>query len=356
MPEHRISVPTLSLSIAVALTLGSSAALADDGYTLMSKTTDADISIDGTVDAAWEAAPVLSVTLDRMPYQPDNGYPGMTATEVQMRSLHDGEYIYLLMQYADPTESLERFPWIKQADGSWKQNVNKDSTGHENTYYEDKIGMFWDINARGFAKKGCDVACHMAVNGQVNGIDDTSAGRKYTREGEFIDMWHWKGVRSNPVGQADDQYVHSNTDPSVNRNWGRSGDSKTGGGYKNNVNDDKSGPAYMVLSEADMHKYFIIAGTETPFEDTFDVGAVVPGIIVSPFEGSRGDIAATGVWADGMWTVELKRRLVTEGDNVAEQDVQFDDLGETYDFGISVFDNSQINHLYHSGSLTLQFD
>ncbi|WP_211217142.1 hypothetical protein [Psychromonas hadalis] len=30
---------------------------------------------------------------------------------------------------------------------------NKDDTGHDNTYYEDKFAILWDINSDGFAEK-----------------------------------------------------------------------------------------------------------------------------------------------------------------------------------------------------------
>jgi hypothetical protein len=37
------------------------------------------------------------------------------------------------------------------------------------------------------------------------------------------------------------------------------------------------------------------------------------------------------------------------------QDVQFNDLNKAYSFGVSVFDNSQINHVYHNGVLNMVF-
>jgi hypothetical protein len=81
----------------------------------------------------------------------------------------------------------------------------------------------------------------------------------------------------------------------------------------------------------------------------------VPGIVVAPFQGPRGDLTAKGLWKNGQWTVEIKRTLVTAGDKAKEQDVQFDDLKRAYYFGVSVFDNSQINHVYHEGVHRLTF-
>jgi hypothetical protein len=323
--------------------------------TLTSARTDVALIIDGMVDAGWSKAAPLEVLLDSQPYEPDNGYPGMTKTTVTLRAMHDADNIYLLIQYADPTQSYERFPWVKQADGSWKQKGNKDSTGHENTYYEDKLALLWDINARGFEKKGCGAACHMAKDGKNHGIEDTAPGRKYTtKPGQTIDMWHWKSVRVGPLGQFDDQYIDDNTDPAKSDEWGRHGDTKTGGGYTNNKSDDGKMPAFMP-KDGMTGGFWLLKSEAVPFVDTFKEGDMLPGIILSPFEGPRADISGKGVYKDGMWTVEAKRALHTTGENSDTQDVQFTDMGKTYPFGIAVFDNSQIDHIYHEGVIDLKF-
>ena len=323
---------------------------------LTSIRTTAAITLDAKAEAAWDKAKAMEVTVDQTPYKPSNGYKGMKETKVSIKSIYDREYIYFLIQYRDPTKSIERFPWVKQKNGSWKQLSNKDSTGHDNTYYEDKLGVYWNINTRGFAKKGCDISCHVSEDGKVDGRPDKSAGRKFTRRsGETIDMWHWKSVRSNPVGMFDDQFVDHTRDPKQNKNWGRKGDHKLGGGYKNNSNKAKTAPEFVNKPGSEKNKYWLMLESKAKFVDTFKPGSVVPGIILSPFKGSRGDIQARGMWADGTWTIEVKRKLVTTGEKAEIQDVQFKDLGKAYYFGVSVFDNSQINHLFHSGSLELRF-
>ncbi len=323
---------------------------------LVSVKSDTAITLDAMAEKAWDKATALEVKLDQLPYEPSNGYKGIRETTAKIKSLYDDKNVYFYIQYADPTQSFARFPWVKQADGSWKQLQNKDSTGHDNTYYEDKLGMYWAIKARGFKKKGCAVSCHLTENGKNNGIDDTSAGRKYTNKpGETIDMWHWKSVRTGPLGMFDDQFVDDTTDPKQNKNWGRKGDTKLGGGYKNNVNESKSGPAFMNSPYSEKDKYWVLPRTKTKFVDTFKTGDIVPGIMISPFTGSRADIKVASGWKDGMWTLEVKRALVTTGDKVEIQDVHFSDLNKPYYFGMSVFDNSQINHVYHEGSIEMSF-
>jgi hypothetical protein len=76
------------------------------------------------------------------------------------------------------------------------------------------------------------------------------------------------------------------------------------------------------------------------------VGAVV---VVGPFTGDRGDIAAKHVWKDGVMTIEIARKLVTGSDF----DVQFNDPKKQYAFGVAVFDNAQVRHAYTPGVLKL---
>jgi hypothetical protein len=342
-----------SAVVVLAIALSAMPALAQKG--LVSVKTDEAPTIDGTVDAAWEKAPAYKITLDQTPYKPE-GFKGITKTTVTMKSMYDKDNIYVLLQWQDPTKSLQREPWVKQPDGKWKQLEAPDSTGHENTYYEDKLAILWNINVKEFEKKGCEVACHKARGGKVAGIEDKSPGRKFTDKlGETIDVWHWKSVRTGPVGQVDDQYIDDTKDPKKNEDWGRKGDSKTGGGYSDNVNKDKTGPAWMNKTPSEENKYWVLADQKTEFVDTFKPGDVVGGIVIAPFTGSRGDIEGRAVWKDGMWTLEIKRKLVTTGENAKTQDVQFDDLKKTYYFGVSVFDNTQINHMFHEGVHRLTF-
>ena len=244
--------------VVLALALSAIPALAQKA--LVSVKTDQAPTIDGTVDAAWEKAPAYKIALDETPYKPE-GFKGLTKTNVTMKSMYDKDSIYLLLQWADPTRSIERNPWVKQPDGKWKQLKAADSTGHDNTYYEDKLGILWNINAAGFDKKGCDVACHKARGGKIAGIEDKSPGRKYLEPGETVDMWHWKAVRTGPVGQVDDQYIDDTKDPTKNADWGRKGDAKTGGGY---VEQRQQGQDRPRLDEQDPQRGEQVLGPRRP--------------------------------------------------------------------------------------------
>lgn len=288
----------IAVSIIVALAVVPASTVQAKGSTLESSKINSHIVIDGNVDAIWEEAASITQKLNKLPYKPNNGYEGIKKTSVEMKSLYDDEYIYFLFSYADPTKSIDRFPWIKQEDGTWKQLSNKDSTGHDNTYYEDKFAVFWDINTKGFAKKGCNDACHRVKKGMNAGHKDKNPARKYTQEDEYIDMWHWKGVRTAVHNQLDDQYIDSNTDPKANKGWGRKGDSKTGGGYVNNIKDGQ--PAYVSETLTD-ETLLIVDSEKIPFTIDYNKTDRIPGLTGKPFMGSRGDIEVGAMWVYGYW-------------------------------------------------------
>jgi hypothetical protein len=130
--------------------------------------------------------------------------------------------LYMLIQYNDPTDSRQRGPFQKQADGSWKKLSDpKNKGGDDNVYYEDKWAFLWPINnsVKGFEQSGCGAMCHAGEPGKPY-------GNKYTAsEGEIADMWHMKGGRTAPLGNVDDQYTdHTRFDAKASPNAGRKSD------------------------------------------------------------------------------------------------------------------------------------
>jgi hypothetical protein len=294
------------------------------------------------LDGAWKEAPPLMVKAVG-----GKNLPGGT-TDVTLRSLYSGDTIYFMIQYKDPTETVQREPWKKQADGSWKQLKDPgDKGGDNNLYYEDKFAMLWNMSSPAFEQRGCLSACHTG--------EGKPYGNKYTASaGERLDIWHWKGIRTGPIGQIDDQYVdHTRYDKDKSPEAGRKSDPNTGGGYKNNVGDDKKGPKFALPGNKPAPPYWIVDAEKEPFDDSkYKAGDEVPGIVISPFSGDRGDIAAKAAWKDGTRTVVFWRKLVTK----SESDVQFDDPKKAYAFGVAVFENAQVRHAYTPGVLKMVFE
>jgi len=330
-----------------ALALAVSTAAADE-FTVTAVKASAAPTLDGNADdAVWNTAPATAIKAVK---GVNFGGPGETTGSI--KAAHVGDTLYMLLQWDDPTESLQRSPYQKQADGSWiKLRDPDDRGGDNNKVYEDKAALIWNINDSifGFDRRGCQIACHAGEPGKPY-------GNKYTaEEGELGDIWHLKHVRTGPVGQVDDQYLdHTRYDKEKAPGAGRKSDPRTGGGYADIALKDGK-PEFMSKDAAPANNggtYWLVKGDEAPFDDgKFKAGDEVASIMVAPFEGDRGDIQAAQKWADGKWTVEIARKLTTGG----QFDVQFDDLGKEYHFGIAYFDNAQVRHAYQERVLKLVF-
>jgi hypothetical protein len=260
--------------------------------------------------------------------------------------------VFFLVKWEDPTQSFLRSPWELQADGTWIQLKDpEDKGGDNNLWYEDKLAIIWPINDSipGFKSEGCGPVCHTKENSDVKPY-----GNKYTeKEGQTGDIWHWKSVRN--LNQVHDQYLDFTRYSSDTPEAGRHSDPAESGGYHNNINEDKTGPAFMPAGDdfpRDGSPGFILESEAVPFDvSLFEPGDRLPGIIISEFVGDGGDISAGWVWEDEMWTLELGRKLVTG----SELDVQFDDLTATYYFGVATFDNVQVRHAYEQRSTAFVF-
>jgi hypothetical protein len=267
---------------------------------------------------------------------------------VSLRAQYTADTVYFLVQYKDATESFRRGPWVKQADGSWvKLRDPNDKGGDNNLYYEDKMAFIWNINSPAFEQRGCMAACHTG--------EGKPFGNKYLpNAGERADMWHWKSVRTGSVGQIDDQYVDGTRyDKDKAPNAGRKTEPKASGGYVDNVSEDKKGPKFAHAGNKPAPPYWILDAQKEPFDDSkYKAGDEVPGIVVAPFTGDRGDVSSKSAWKDGTWTMVIARKRVTG----SEFDVQFEDPKKDYVFGVAVFDNAQVRHAYSPGVLKLKFE
>ncbi|HLB46867.1 MAG TPA: ethylbenzene dehydrogenase-related protein, partial [Anaerolineales bacterium] len=160
--------------------------------------------------------------------------------------------------------------------------------------------------------------------------------------------------------QVDDQYLDwTKVDTSTPENQaktieaGRHSDPKESGGYSNNETEDKTLPAFALPDNMPAPPYYIIDGEKVTFDDSkYKAADEVPGIIKSEIVGDRGDISAGWTYADGKWTIEFGRKLVTASE---KYDVQFNDLVSTYFFGIAVFDNAQVRHAFEAGATPFVF-
>lgn len=137
--------------------------------------------------------------------------------------------------------------------------------------------------------------------------------------GYFLDLWHWRSHRSNPIGWSDDQYV-------IDRRRSDSGS----GIDKTNFDGDLEQPLYMFdpaitgqyamswdkiqsLGYTMDDAYFLSADNWAPFDPdhAWQEGDALPRQYLVEPEGSRGSIFSQASMQDGRWTVELRRALDT---------------------------------------------
>ncbi len=215
--KRRLSLVATAVAAAMLAGCATKEEAAATNVLIAAKATAAPTLDGNPSDAAWAAAKPIKVALS-------NGanFGGKGETTATLKAVYSGDTVYFLIQYADPTNSLQRGPYQKQADGSWKQLKDPaNKGGDDNVYYEDKWAMIWNINnsIAGFDKEGCSVACHAGEPGKPY-------GNKYTaKEGELGDMWHMKGLRTAPLGNVDDQYLdHTRFDAQKSPYAGRKSD------------------------------------------------------------------------------------------------------------------------------------
>jgi hypothetical protein len=337
--------PSRLAAALAALTLGASAMAADT--LTAAKVAQAPKLSAGAADPAWAKVKALSVPLSGGVNFKDGG------TTATLKAVYSADTLYLLVQYGDPTESVRRSPYVKGKDGKWTKLKDPDDKGGDNNkYYEDKLALIWNINhsIKGFDQQGCMVACHAGEQGKP-------FGNKYTAsEGELGDIWHMKTVRTGYIGQTDDQWLdNTRFDKDKSPEAGRKSDAKAGGGYADiKLVDGK--PEFMHNKAIPANKkggsYYLKEADKAPFDDgKFKAGDEVASILVAPFTGDRGEIAANIRWKSGKWTMVMSRKLVTG----SKTDVQFDKLDDTYAFGLATFDNAQVRHAMQMGALKLKF-
>jgi hypothetical protein len=299
----------------------------------------------GASDPAWATA--RPITIDLVGGENFGGKGSTTAT---LKAVYTADTLYMLVQYADPTDSRRRGPFQKQPDGSWRKLADPNNKGgDENLFYEDKWAFLWPIanSVKGFAQNGCMVACHAG--------EGKPYGNKYTSSpGEILDMWHMKGGRTAPLGYVDDQYTdHTRYDAKVSPNAGRKSD--PGGPEYENMAVVNARPQYMPKDARAANaggRYYIVKGEEVPFDDArFRAGDEVPSYLILPVKGDRADIRVATTWSNGTLTSVVSRKLVTG----SRFDVQFDDLGAQYAFGFAAFDNAQVRHAVHFDARFLAF-
>ena len=256
--------------------------------------------------------------------------------ELKTKSVYTKDEIFFRFEWPDEDKSMQKNAWKFSGDKWNKIKAN-----------EDRLGIVFEINRiNKFATKGCAVLCHNESKNEKEWYFAVSSSK------EKADMWHWKAVRSNPVGYAEDGYVTFNASQKPEK--GRKRDAGSGTKAKSNRTKDKSKPSHM----QDPSKSASIPGTllvaqavEIKNNSIFKEGDELPGYMLhTEWKDSFADVKTKGVWQNGKWTLVMSRKLNTEYDD----DVKFN-TRKKYPFSLAVFDNSGGHDSYNAEPLKLQF-
>jgi len=164
--------------------------------------------------------------------------------------------------------------------------------------------------------------------------------------GYFLDLWHWRAHRSNPVDKSDDQYVAE----------ARYGDSGKGPFFTNwdgkkkqpklMFDPSKAGRTALAWNDLEQHNlgfddlYYLTEAQAIPFDAGLEwkEGDAIPRRVLRMGEGSRADISVAGEarWTDGYWEVTLVRAMDTG--KPLEDKIMVDK--RTYDVAFAVHRNA----------------
>jgi hypothetical protein len=235
-------------------------------------------------DETWGTASTLVVQMEKL------GEDAGRESQAAITSVHTNEEIFLLVQWLDGTRNDSHKPWVwNKAKGAYEQGKDIE-----------------DVFSIGFPLKG-------RFTGNMASPVETE-----------WDVWHWKAARTNPAGYAmDKHHIHTFRKPR-----GKAKSFKT-----------RSGKLIWIARPEDKgdspQKKQKVPGK---FQ-----GDRVPQYIPGKPTGSAADIKAKGEWKNGLWTVELARKLNTShGDDAVLK------IGGTIEMAIALFDHSE--HEEHSVS------
>jgi len=294
-----------------------------------------------------------------------------------LRGGHDGEFLYLLFEWEDDTDSRDRQSWyFDGVNSKWKQE-NKYANHKNDKFYEDKFGFMFPIgNPEGFTEGTCTVTCHGSL--ELTGVDEDDAGNKVTRhymknEGELADFWHWKRDRHALAEACDDGFVQWEDDNGFATANGRKNDegiSPYSTSMKfTDTNTLLSGPKYVIpsrenyywITEAEIASNIAIAVTGIDVNGVLTLanGSTIdptgdpsysqgfgnkrmPSVIINPGgqgNDQRSEVQVRAQHVGSGWQLEIRRKLIT-GDPT---DAEFI-LGESIPFGLAIFNNAAIGH------------
>lgn len=284
--------------------------------------------------------------------------PSPLTMTLQVQAAYNGRDIFFRYRWPSPKPGIFH-DMLRFEGGKWVVRGSAVPGSQPDGLHEDRVAMMVDDGSipefsryggyitvgrrlAGFSDEvsGKDVAAHPYLGAKLKQDEPTKylpATRKNIGDwsslvpedelktlraaGYFLDLWHWRAHRSNPVDLSDDQFV-------AEARLSDSGKSP----YATNWDPEKKQPRLMFDPAKAGHgalKWDDIAGGRISQESVYalreDValpfdanmgwkdGDTLPRRILRPSDGSRADIKVLGKgrWSNGFWDVTLARKMDT---------------------------------------------
>ncbi len=354
---------------------------------------------DGTIDAVWANAPALTVHAV-VPDVGNNTFTGFVGnyTDIKLRSLRDADNIYFLAEFNASNKAAKSPLWYFNPDTHrWAQEaeaptLNPDGVTYRPASVNDRFLMAFNVanSTPGFNTKSCYAACH--VNSSFGDPITPAGSNMYTNgPNEILDAWMIQVLQAINCNQGQDTYIDwasglLNADGKVNDSQANDTDGTfdnlqtlaiTGtatnvdvplwvipaGDYNNSaipLSATLAGGAAVKVIAVSSNGVLTLdnsttinpnTGTDYMQIDAGDGPKCIPGIVVSPFTGSLGDITSNAFYTGTGWKILMKRALNT---NDAAHDVNFSTLADQ-PFGVGVMFNGADNEHAIAAGLTLHF-
>jgi hypothetical protein len=273
------------------------------------------IVLDGTDDeAAWREAREVSVPLSN----------GVTDW-IHVKALYTDSDVILRIRWPDATENRDYHPWV------WDERAGKYEVG---TQADDAVIFSFEA--------GCEW------------FPSFLSGYEFDFDG-----WHWTAGRTDPAGLAIDVSGSMKATPARGftpyaarndqREWNLKFTDVNDSVIESNVHSDweqleRKYEIWPVDNDTVYFGYWVDGSRTGEFAEQLPLPVltsskpvpIVPQYALRDWRGNADDVRAKGHWEDGFWTVELRRKRITEAG--LSYDVQFERLTQ---FSLHVFDGTE---------------